>query len=350
MSDYVQRSQYDSPFKHLVVGAIYSGRKIREAARLFEVPEASARRWWTKYKKTGATHNSKRSGHPQKLTRAAKKKLVANAVKHRRLTLRALGNCATPKVSGSTARRILAADGYHRRVAQHEPYISPESIQLRLDWAHRHESWRMNHWEHIIWSDECYVQIGDNNGRVYVTRRPNEIYDPHCTIKTFTRSSVRVMVWACIAQNYKGPLLVLEYPGGKGGGMNTDRYIDQVLSGPLPQVYKKLKASRRYIRFQQDNAPCHVSKRSMRCLAQNGIMVFEHPPSSPDLNPIENLWHILKDRIRDLPHQPTSISELKDAVKAAWDSITLEEINNLVFSMPHCVQAVLAAEGGETKY
>ena len=41
---------------------------------------------------------------------------------------------------------------------------------------------------------------------------------------TFKQSSIRVMVWGCIMNGQKGPLVVLEYPGGKGGGMNSSRY------------------------------------------------------------------------------------------------------------------------------
>jgi hypothetical protein len=35
----------------------------------------------------------------------------------------------------------------------------------------------------------------------------------------------------------KGPLVVLEYPGGKGGGMNTRRFCEQVLEGVFLDFY-----------------------------------------------------------------------------------------------------------------
>jgi len=56
---------------------------------------------------------------------------------------------------------------------------------------------------------------------------------------------------------------VLEYPGGKGGGINTKRYCKQVLDGALVDFYTKVKNKQSdIIYFQQDNALCHTSKKT----------------------------------------------------------------------------------------
>jgi hypothetical protein len=39
--------------------------------------------------------------------------------------------------------------------------------------------------------------------------------------------------------------------------------------------------------FQQDNAPSHASKWTLRQLEQEGIKVLEHVGNSPDMNAIE---------------------------------------------------------------
>lgn len=350
MPDNTTRVEYDSPFKNRVVGAIKAGKTIREAAALFGCPSSAAGRFWKNYKTRGTTHNLRRSGRPQKFQDRGKRLLLREAVKHRRLCLRALGKSINPNVSGSTVRRVLADAGYHRRVARHVPHLRKVHIDMRLRWAKQFSLWRLNHWQHVIWSDESYFNIGDNKGRIYVTRRPDETYADDCVIWSFNQSTVRAMVWGCFAYNYKGPLIILDYPGGASGGMNSQRYIEQVLDATVSNVYNKLKGMRRYMYFQQDNASCHKSKTSMRWFSRNHIKLFSHPPSSPDLNPIENLWSILKNHIRSRVHQPTSTEELKQAIQEAWDSLTIDDINGLVRSMPDRVKAVLAAKGGHTSY
>ena len=55
-------------------------------------------------------------------------------------------------------------------------------LMKRIDW------WRK------IFSDECYVYLGDRHGRIFVTRRPDEEYDEECLVPTFKQSSVCIMV------------------------------------------------------------------------------------------------------------------------------------------------------------
>ena len=52
----------------------------------------------------------------------------------------------------------------------------------------------------------------------------------------------------------KGPLIVLEYPGGQGGGMTAARYQEQILDGVLLDFYKQVSQENRSVTFQQDNA------------------------------------------------------------------------------------------------
>ena len=68
-------------------------------------------------------------------------------------------------------------------------------------------------WMKKIWSDECYVYLGDNRGRIYDTRWPGEEFHDDCCVAKFSQSSVHVMVWGCIMKGRKGLLVVLEYPG-----------------------------------------------------------------------------------------------------------------------------------------
>ena len=148
----------------------------------------------------------------------------------------------------------------------------------------------------------------------------------------------------------KGPLCVLEYPGGKGGGMNAKRYREQVLDPLVLDFYRSAKAKRGLVQFQQDNAPSHTAKATKKWFTDHDIPLFPHPPSSPDLNPIEPVWNELKTLVGRRPHPPTSLEELKHAVFEEWEAMDISDINKHVCTMSDRVTAVIAAKGGNTQY
>jgi hypothetical protein len=67
-------------------------------------------------------------------------------------------------------------------------------------------------------------------------------------------------------------------------------------------------------------------------------------PKSPDLNPIDNLWRIVKRQIRVTLR--CSSHELEEEIQRVWDSIPRQQINELVLSFPGRVQKMLES-GGE---
>ncbi|KAJ7809318.1 hypothetical protein B0H13DRAFT_2385307 [Mycena leptocephala] len=46
-------------------------------------------------------------------------------------------------------------------------------------------------WTRVIWSDECYVHLNDKNGRIYLTGRPEEVWEEECLVPTFKQSNIR---------------------------------------------------------------------------------------------------------------------------------------------------------------
>ena len=341
------RTQHDSPKKNRLIGAIQAGSTLRKAADLVEIPYPTAKKIWAKFRKTGSTSNRPRSGRPPKVDERTRRCMVLTACRHQKMTYAKIGNSIPMKVSRSTVRRHLACEGYHRWVAQRVPFLNTVQRRKRLMWAWR---FRWFKWWRVIWSDECYIHLDDMPERIYITRRADEIFEEGCLIPSFMQSQVCIMVWGCIMQGRKGPLVVLDYPGGKGGGMDATRYREQVLEAVFLEFYKEMRSERGYVAFQQDGAPSHNAKATQKWLSDNNIFVFPHPPSSPDLNPIEHVWHELKRRVRCRRWHPTSVSELKSAVREEWAALDVGVIDKYTSRIEHIVQAVLKAHGGHTRY
>jgi hypothetical protein len=255
-----------------------------------------------------------------------------------------------PTVSEKTVATILERHNYYQYIARKVPYLTLKQQWNRRKWARMYRPYKMSFWKRKIWSDECYVYLGDNKGRVYVTQRPDEAYHEDCLVPTFQQSPLRVMVWSCIGFSWKGPLVLLEYPGGKGGGMTAERYQKQVLEEHVKSIYADLERELGSVHFQQDGASSHQAKSTQKWFERNHILLLYHPPSSPDLNPIERIWHELKRRLHKRKRVPTSLDELKEAIREVWDEIPQSFIDRQIELMPDRVNAVLAARGGHTKY
>jgi transposase len=106
-----------------------------------------------------------------------------------------------------------------------------------------------------------------------------------------------------------------------------------------------------------DSASVHTAHIVRNILRDMGIRVMIWPPYSPDLNPIENLWAIMKREIYRLypdlefaPDTEETLTRLIQAAREAWHAIDDTVLHNLSITMPHRVQAVLKADGWYTKY
>ena len=85
-----------------------------------------------------------------------------------------------------------------------------------------------------------------------------------------------------------------------------------------------------------DNAPSHAAKATTQYLESIGfknktMMIW--PPNSPDLNPIVNLWPIVKQRVYADGKQYSSKDALWEAIKQAADSIPRSLIRKLTESV-----------------
>jgi len=80
------------------------------------------------------------------------------------------------------------------------------------------------------------------------------------------------------------------------------------------------------------NAPIHDSAEARAMRAHLRIDRLSHPPSSPDLNPIEHLWALVKHKIAHPPQRATSALQLWEYVQEAWEAIPMKRVNKIIDS------------------
>lgn len=109
--------------------------------------------------------------------------------------------------------------------------------------------------------------------------------------------------------------------------------------------------------FMHDGAGPHRAHIVQDVLEELQIEVMIWPPYSPDLNPIENLWSVMKKQIYRLypeleraPDTEGTRQELIKAAKEAWNTIGEQVLVKLSTTMPNRVKAVIEANGWYTKY
>lgn len=96
----------------------------------------------------------------------------------------------------------------------------------------------------------------------------------------------------------------------------------------------------------QDGAPGHASGYTFDELVNRGIQLIFRPPFSPDLNPIETVWIMMKDWIQDRYGEGRlSYDRLRQAVKEAWEAVCQDQLEELIDSMHDRCQAVIDANG-----
>ena len=99
--------------------------------------------------------------------------------------------------------------------------------------------------------------------------------------------------------------------------MNAELYEDILRSTLLPFLSEKFPQGHR---FMQDNDPKHTSGRVQAFLTENGVNWWKTAAESPDLNPIENLWHELKEYIRR-EVKPHTKEELIEGILKFWRTV-----------------------------
>lgn len=243
-------------------------------------------------------------------------------------------------------QQALAAWGYHKCKACPKPFISEAARQKRLLYCKEKLDWDINKWKPFIFSDECTFTTGKQQ-KAYVIRTDQERYCPDCLQHRYHSGRATFSIWAAIGWDFKSELIFIE-SHGSGGGMSKEDYKEQILTryvGPL------LKDKLGLIFIEDGNTAYRLKDDAMKKFkADLHITCLSFwPPSSPDFNPTENVWRIIKQRLKNWGPF-LRIEDLKAAVQEEWDKLTQLEINKLLVTLPQRMQEAYERNGLATRF
>lgn len=314
--------------------------KILETLR---IPVSTARNIIKKFNETGSHSPKPRSGRPKVLSARETSYLCYTAKKDPTIGSRKLSEImkenSQKKISPSSVRRILIKNNLRAFVMKKKHLLTKKMMTKRLKWAREYVNKPVEFWRNVLFSDESYIDLF--GGHKIYARRPIGTGFASQFVRQSPKHPLKVMIWGCFSSKGVGRIKVVE------GTMKSDDYIN-VLDTKMVPTARDMFPNGNYV-YQDDGAPCHRSKKVKDWHTNNRTQLLEWPGNSPDMNPIENLWAILKMKVRN--KMPSGRTSLIAAIIRCWfDEITPELCLKLADSMPKRLQSVIANKGGHTKY
>ncbi|KAI6653882.1 hypothetical protein LOD99_3058 [Oopsacas minuta] len=136
------------------------------------------------------------------------------------------------------------------------------------------------------------------------------------------RHTPKVYIWGGISARGAIPVKVFKH------NFNSEHYCN-VLNEVLFQTADTLCADG--WKLQEDNSSIHTSKFSYAFKETHRVRRIDWPPNSPDLNPIENLWSVLKHRI--MVNAPKTIEEVESMIYSQWETFEPDFLSKFTSSM-----------------
>lgn len=329
--------------RKLIVERYNDGEKQSAIAKSFKLHRSVVSRVLKKYRNTGDASSAPVPGRPKKTSLRMDRELIRISKKNPYLSstqiLAQLEEYGGANISSSTVRRRLIVAGLSGRRPAKKPLLSKKNIKARLAFAQTHINWTPKDWKKVVFSDESKFNLFSSDGILYVRRPKNQRFNKKYICPTVKHGGGNVLVWGCFSAFGMGPIHRIV------GKMDRFMYKDILQTYLVPYLDDTMPLQNI---FQHDNDPKHSSKLIKEWLMDENITVMNWPSQSPDLNPIENLWHYVDTKIRHKTY--SNLNELYSAIETAWKEVENDYILKLIESMPKRCAEVILQKGHNTKY
>jgi len=213
--------------------------------------------------------------------------------------------------------------------------LTQDQKRLRIIFAQNHY-WER--WDRTIFIDECKVSLFQ--GKKYCWQKKGR------SIRN-AKPKHPQQVNLCGAITFQGPTRLYLFEQNLDG-----RLYKRILASTILPSAQNLYERNFKLRPAQDGDSKHRGFVVRDYLKNRRVNVIEDwSVNSPDLNPIENCWAILKDHLSKKKPQPKTLSQLKTAIRTIWRAeITVNICNDLVNSMFNRLKRVIELNGDRIGY
>jgi len=346
-----------SPSKRATIAEAALHTPFRLVAARFGCSISTVSRLVQQRQNTGSSHTPPRPGRPSTFSPRTLAQIRRILLKNRRLGLRhiiPLLHSHQIVLSLSTLRRILKVLKLRRQIARVKPFLNSRTRSLRYKYAVKYRYDGVQDWRRTIYVDEAAIRL-NGSLKTWVTRGAKEAYLEDCMVPKLLSGKDSIMVWAAVWHGGRSELVRFDCSEsqGKKKGVTGAIYRDQIIKQPLKHCWNRVNNRWRGYggaRIVEDNARIHTSATARHTAVRMGFKFMDHPPSSPDLNPIENCWALLKQKLAALPHWPTTRTGMFEAAYLEWQAMPQAVIDNTVDSMARRLKMVRKSRGFATKY
>jgi len=334
--------------RYKALGLIEGGRhSLREITNITNIPKGTL----GDLKKRNTGISKPRSGRPKTLSSRDLRHIeiyIRTSHTTRRTPIPRLISLLDLQAHPNTVRKALIGLGYNHRVARRCPFLNKCDRKRRLQYAKRHAHWTVEDWAKVIFTDEMSIKLYmERHSKDLVWRKVDEELHPDCIAYHRKPTGTGMMFWGAFRKGRMGLGVFFELEDGQN--VNSTIYRDQILLGPLKDFWEESFGDVDEPVVMEDNAPAH-KKVCIPARKELGMICHQHPPNSPDLNPIENIWSYMKDIIAKHYSYVSSEETMKEIVRELWDKFADNRWDSLIASMPERMQEVIKAKGGSTHF
>jgi len=357
----IKESRYDT--NHDIALLSDLGMGYKKIAKYKDVPVSTVRGVVKRYRMRGNVHDAPRPGRPTtKRTPELQQRIESTIEENPWSSLREITETLKDlNVGQTTVNKVIKDLGFKLRIPRKKPYLDNFTKIRRKYWCRSRTRWTTARWQTGVWLDEARVEFTGRYqpGKKVRIRAGEEVLEKNL-VPSFKSGRISVNCWAAIAYGSRTPLVRVRKrkPSERTSeqdrlGLNASQYATEIYDSHLIPFLFSLDKPIKRLRVIEDGAKYHQAGLNREISSAFGIQKLPLPANSPDLSPIENVWHIFKQRLRkrfSKIERPHSEDQLWEMMEAEWDAIDQEVIDRLIDSMPSRVQAIVNAGGSHIKW